>query len=104
MIEDSLSQRSLNFPANKFFTKSASELARQSVAPFASDAVARMHPVLESTIARNVYVSSSTPPIVGSAPSHSEIHGDDVPLVGFQRSESDVRCVDATSQRASFTP
>ena len=61
MIEGSLSQRSLNFTTNKFFTKSAPELARQSVAPFASDAIACMHPVLESTIARNVFVSSSTP-------------------------------------------
>ena len=34
LIEDSLSQRSLNLASNKCFTKPATELARPSVAPF----------------------------------------------------------------------
>ena len=54
MIEGSLSQRTLNLPTNKLYTKSATELARQSVAPLVSDAITHTHPVLESTSARSV--------------------------------------------------
>ena len=61
LIEDSLSQRSLNLSSNKCFTKPATELARQSVTPCVSADIARMQQVLEQTIARNVPRSSSTP-------------------------------------------
>ena len=62
MIVVSLSQRSLNLPSNKCFTKPATELARQSVTTCVSADIARMHPGLEPTIARNVPRSSSTLP------------------------------------------
>ena len=98
MIEGSLSQRSLHLPTQQVFTKSATELERWSVAPFVSDATARMHPVLESTIAGNVPRSSSAPPWSARALSHCEVYGNDGPLVTFQRSESHVKCFDATLQ------
>ena len=46
----------------ELFAKSATELAKQSVAPFVSHGIARMQPVLESTTARKIPRSSSVPP------------------------------------------
>ena len=104
MFESSLSQRILNLPTKNVFTKSATELARSSVAPFVSDAIARMQPVLESTSVRHVPRSSSAPPSSARAFLAAKSNADDGLLVTFQRCKSDVRCFDATSQQASFTP